>query len=97
MDHGLHDLAGVLDQIHDRKQDLPIDSAELLDDPSRLLRGARHDLVTFLHGGRLLSVVLRLATRFYRIGANRRLPTFYYVRDALGSIKPQLYHETDWP
>ena len=33
-----------------------------------------HDVIRFFHGGRLLSVFLRLATGFYRIGANRRLP-----------------------
>lgn len=31
MDHGLHHLAGVLDQVHDGKQDLPVGLTELLD------------------------------------------------------------------
>ena len=33
--------------------------------------------------GALVSVPPRLATGFYRIGANRRLPTFNYDRDIL--------------
>ena len=32
IDHGLHDLAGIFDQVHDGEQDLPVGSAELLDD-----------------------------------------------------------------
>jgi hypothetical protein len=32
MNHRLHHLAGVFDQVQDGKQDLPIGSAELLDD-----------------------------------------------------------------
>src|SRR6476660_945637 len=32
INHGLHDLAGVLDQVDDREQDLPVGLAELLDD-----------------------------------------------------------------
>jgi hypothetical protein len=34
MDHGLHHLAGVFDQVQDGKQDLPIGSTELLDNQS---------------------------------------------------------------
>ena len=76
MDHGLDYMAGILDEVHDGKQDLSVGLAELLDDGGRLARSAGHDVISFLHGGRLLSVFLRLATGFYRIGANRRLPTF---------------------
>jgi hypothetical protein len=32
VDYGFYYLAGVLDQVQDGKQDLPISSAELLDD-----------------------------------------------------------------
>lgn len=76
VDHGLEYLAGILDQVDDGKQNLSVGLAELLDYGGRLARTACHDVVSFLHGGRLLSVFLRLATGFYRIGANRRLPTF---------------------
>ena len=31
MDHGLHHLAGVLDQVQEGQQDLPVGLAELLD------------------------------------------------------------------
>ena len=75
VDHGLDHLAGILDQVDDGKQDLSVGLAELLDNGGRLARSAGHDVVSFLHGGRLLSDS-RLATGFYRIGANRRLPTF---------------------
>jgi hypothetical protein len=75
VDHGLDHLAGILNQVDDGKQDLSVGLAELLDNGGRLARSAGHDVVSFLHGGRLLSVFLRLATGFYRIGANRRLPT----------------------
>ncbi|MGA8869981.1 MAG: hypothetical protein WB460_02515, partial [Candidatus Acidiferrales bacterium] len=55
MDYGFYDLAGVLDQVQDGKQDLPIGAAELFDHCGRLPRSAGHDVVRFLHGGRLLS------------------------------------------
>jgi len=75
VDDTLHHLAGALDHVDDGKQDLSVTSAELLDDGGRLARGAGHDVIRFLHGGRLLSDSC-LATGFFRIGANRRLPTF---------------------
>jgi hypothetical protein len=56
MDHGFYYLAGVLDQVNDGKQDLPIGSTELLDDSGRLPRSAGHNVIRSLHGGRLLSV-----------------------------------------
>src|SRR5215831_429073 len=68
VDHLLHDITGILDQADDRKQDLTIGLAELLDDGGRLARCAGHDVVRFLHGGRLLSDSC-LATGFYRIGS----------------------------
>src|SRR4051794_38685055 len=85
IDDRLHHLAGILNQADEGKQDLTIGLAELLDDGGRLLRGAGHHTIRFLHGGRLLSVFLRLATGFYRTGTDRRLPTFNYDRDALKS------------
>src|SRR4051812_30200412 len=85
IDDRLHHLAGILNQVDEGKQDLTIGLAELLDDGGRLLRGAGHHMIRFLHGGRLLSVFLRLATGFYRTGTHRRLPTFNYDRDALSS------------
>ena len=75
MDHVFHHMAGILDQVDDGKQDLSVGLAELLDDGGRLARSAGHYVISFLHGGRLLSDSC-LATGFYRIGANRRLPTF---------------------
>src|SRR3954449_1748196 len=83
IDDRLHHLAGILNQADEGKQDLTIGLAELLDDGGRLWRGAGHHMIRFLHGGRLLSVFLRLATGFYRTGTDRRLPTFNYDRDAL--------------
>jgi hypothetical protein len=83
VDHGFYDLARTLDQIQDGKQDLSVGLAELLNYGGALTGSASNDVVWFLHGGRLLSVFLRLATGFYRIGANRRLPTFNYDRDTL--------------
>jgi len=38
MDHPFHDLAGILDQVHDGKKDLPVGAAELLDHCGRLPR-----------------------------------------------------------
>ena len=70
VDHVLDYLAGILDQVDDGKQDLAVGLAELLDDGGRLARSAGHDVVSFLHGGRLLSDSC-LATGFYRI---RRQP-----------------------
>jgi hypothetical protein len=74
VDHGLDYLTGILDQVDDGKQDLSVGLAELLDYGGRLARSAGHDVVSFLHGGRLLSVILRLATGFYRIGATAAYP-----------------------
>jgi hypothetical protein len=68
MDHVLDYMAGILDEVHDGKQDLAVGLAELLDDGSRLARSASHDVIRFLHGGRLLSDSC-LATGFYRIGS----------------------------
>jgi hypothetical protein len=56
MDDVLDHLAGILDQVDDGKQDLPVALAELLDDGGRLAGSASHNVVSFLHGGRLLSV-----------------------------------------
>src|SRR5215472_7555350 len=56
VDHVFHHLAGILDQVDDGKQDLSVGLAELLDNGGRLAGGASHDVVSFLHGGRLLSV-----------------------------------------
>jgi hypothetical protein len=56
--HGLHHLAGAFDQVDDRKQDLSVALAELLDDCGRLLGSPRHDMVRFLHGGWLLFRIL---------------------------------------
>jgi len=56
MDHVLDHLTGILDQANEGKQDLPIALTELLNDGGRLAGSARHDLVSSLHGGRLLSV-----------------------------------------
>ncbi len=53
MDHGLHDLAGVLNQVEDGEQDLPVGLTELLNYCGALAGGASHDVVWFLHGGRL--------------------------------------------
>jgi hypothetical protein len=89
VDHGFYDLARTLDQIQDGKQDLSVGLAELLNYGGALTGSASNDVVWFLHGGRLLSVFLRLATGFYRIGANRRLPTFNYDRDTLAR-RPRL-------
>ncbi len=47
MNHGLHDLAGALDQVDDGKQDLPVSLAELLDNGGRLARRTGHDVVRF--------------------------------------------------
>src|SRR5262245_57032561 len=68
VDHVFHHLAGILDQVDDGKQDLSIGLAELLDNGGRLAGSASHDMVSFLHGGRLLSDSC-LATGFYRIGS----------------------------
>src|SRR5215831_17930765 len=68
VDHMFHHLAGILDQVDDGKQDLSIGLAELLDNGGRLAGSASHDMVSFLHGGRLLSDSC-LATGFYRIGS----------------------------
>src|SRR4051812_23467600 len=68
MDHVLDYMAGILDEVHDGKQDLAVGLAELLDDGSRLARSAGHDVIRFFHGGRLLSDSC-LATGFYRIGS----------------------------
>src|SRR5262245_8791316 len=68
VDHVFHHLAGILDQVDNGKQDLSIGLAELLDDGGRLAGSASHDVVSFLHGGRLLSDSC-LATGFYRIGS----------------------------
>src|SRR5262249_23233181 len=68
VDHMFHHLAGILDQVDDGKEDLSIGLAELLDNGGRLAGSASHDMVSFLHGGRLLSDSC-LATGFYRIGS----------------------------
>src|SRR5262245_41991797 len=68
VDHMFHHLAGILDQVDDGKQDLSIGLADLLDNGGRLAGSASHDMVSFLHGGRLLSDSC-LATGFYRIGS----------------------------
>ena len=71
----LHHLAGVLDKVYDGELDLTVGLAELLGDGGRLARSTGHDVVRFLHGGMFFFGSV-LATGFYRIGANRRLPTF---------------------
>src|SRR4051794_11231821 len=67
VDYVLDYLAGILYQVDDGKQDLAVGLAELLDDGGRLARSAGYDVVSFLHGGRLLSDS-SLATGFYRTG-----------------------------
>src|ERR1019366_7708513 len=56
--HGLHYLAGAFDQMDDRKQDLSVALAELLDHGGRLTGSACHNMVRFLHGGWLLFGIL---------------------------------------
>ena len=55
MDDCLDPLAGAFHQVQQRKQDLSIGLAELLDDGRRFLSGLRYDLVWFTRGGWLLS------------------------------------------
>jgi hypothetical protein len=77
VDYGLHHLAGVLNQVNDGEQDLPVGLAELLNDGSRLARSAGHDAMRFLHGGWLLSDSrLGLGNRILSKPGHRRLPTF---------------------
>ena len=75
MDHVLDNLAGILDQVDDRKQNLSVGLAELLDYGGRFMCGTGHDMVRFLHGGRLLSVFCVWQPDSIETGANRRLPT----------------------
>src|SRR5215510_11730324 len=70
MDHVFDYLTGILDQVDDGKQDLSVGLAELLDDGGRLAGSASHDVISFLHGGRLLSV----SAFGNRILSNRRQP-----------------------
>jgi len=57
VDHGLHHMAGALDEVGNGKQDLSVALTELLENGRALARGPGHDVVRFLHGGRLLSVI----------------------------------------
>src|ERR1044071_2056183 len=66
MDYRVHDLAGALDHVDDREQDLAIGLTELLDDGRRLLGGTRDNLVRFTQGGWLLSDSRFWSTGFYR-------------------------------
>src|SRR5581483_4892488 len=81
MDHALDDLAGILDEVHDEKQDLSVGLAELLDNGGRLARSAGHDVIRFLHGGRLLSEFLF----GNRILSNRQPTAAYQPSTRLGT------------